>query len=113
MASRSIASIDDTVTRPQLRALVVLDHRGGSCRVGDLANELSIHPSTATRLCDLRVRRRLAKREVVPANRCEVEVILLPEGKQLVDGVTALRRRDISTLLARVPVSQRRRIVEA
>ena len=42
VASRSIAAVDDTVTLPQFRALVVLDARGGQCRVGDLARDLAI-----------------------------------------------------------------------
>ena len=33
VASRSIAALDDSVTMPQCRALVVLDHLGGVCRV--------------------------------------------------------------------------------
>ena len=36
VASRSIAAVDDKVTLPQFRALVVLDVNDGSCRVGEL-----------------------------------------------------------------------------
>ena len=102
----------DTVTLPQFRALVVLDHRGGRCRVGDLAAELLIQPSTATRMCDRLVRRHLVRRRVVADNRREVDVILQPTGKQLVDQVTSLRRHEIAAILSRVPSAQRRSIVD-
>ena len=49
VAARSLAVVDAEVTLPQYRALVVLAARGPRL-VGELADELSIHPSTETRL---------------------------------------------------------------
>ena len=48
VASRSIAAVDDAITLPQFRALVVLDGDESGMNVGALANELRIQPSTAT-----------------------------------------------------------------
>jgi DNA-binding MarR family transcriptional regulator len=112
VASRSIAAIDGSVTLPQFRALVVLDHSGGSCRVGDLAAELRIQSSTATRLCDRLVRRGLVERHVEEKNRREVTVTLSSAGKGLVDRVTEVRRVEIGAILARIPRSKRRTIVD-
>lgn len=112
VASRSIAAVDDTVTLPQFRALVVLDHLGGACRVGDLGSELRIQPSTATRLCDRLVRSGLVEREVDPANRREVSIALTDAARRLLAAVTAIRRREIAAIVAKVPQAQRRSIVE-
>jgi DNA-binding MarR family transcriptional regulator len=112
VASRSIAAVDDKVTLPQFRALVVLDISGGSCRVGELAYELRIQASTATRLCDRLVRQRLVRRRVDKDNRREVVVTLTPAGRNLVAKATAIRRAEISAIVARVPVEHRNTIVE-
>src|SRR3954447_877524 len=112
VASRSIAAVDDAVTLPQFRALVVLDGAEG-LNVGALANELRIQPSTATRLCDRLVRKRLARRRINPSNRREVTIELTAAGSAMVRDVTARRRREIVAIMGKVPASQRAAIVKA
>jgi DNA-binding MarR family transcriptional regulator len=111
VASRSIAAVDDAVTLPQFRALVVLDTHDRN--VGELAHELRIQPSTATRLCDRLVRKKLVRRQVDDANRREVTVSLSNSGRSLVRDVTARRRREIELIMAKVPAAQRLMIVKA
>lgn len=113
VASRSIAAIDDDVTLPQFRALVVLDGAVDGLNVGGLANELRIQPSTATRLCDRLVRKGLAVRRIEPDNRREVLIVLTPAGRRLVREVTERRRDEIAVIMAKVPAAQRWAIVEA
>jgi DNA-binding MarR family transcriptional regulator len=113
VASRSIASVDEAVTLPQFRALVVLDSNGGQRRVGDLAQELRISPSTATRLCDRLVRKRLVRRDVDPTNRREVTISLSSRGRDLVRTVTERRRVEIASIMSKVPPAQRATIVDA
>lgn len=113
VASRSIAAVDESVTLPQFRALVVLDRDDAGLRVGELAHELRIQPSTATRLCDRLVRRRLARRQVNPANRREVTMLLTASGREVVAEVTLRRRREIASIMAKVPASQRVAIIDA
>lgn len=113
VASRSIASVDESVTLPQFRALVVLDRAEAGLNVGELARELRIQPSTATRLCDRLVRRRLARRRVNPANRREVTMLLTAAGRDVVAKVTRQRRREIASIMAKVPASQRVAIIDA
>ena len=113
VASRSIAAVDEAVTLPQFRALVVLDRADAGLNVGELAHELRIQPSTATRLCDRLVRRRLAHRRVNPRNRREVTILLTGAGRELVSEVTRRRRREIASIMAKVPASQRIAIVDA
>ena len=113
VASRSIASVDESVTLPQFRALVVLDRAEAGLNVGELARELRIQPSTATRLCDRLVRHRLARRRVNPANRREVTMLLTAAGRDVVAEVTRRRRREIASIMAKVPASQRVAIIDA
>ncbi len=113
VASRSIAAVDESVTLPQFRALVVLDRAEAGLNVGELARELRIQPSTATRLCDRLVRRRLARRRVNPANRREVTMLLTAAGRDVVAKVTRQRRREIASIMAKVPASQRVAIIDA
>lgn len=113
VASRSIAAVDESVTLPQFRALVVLDRADAGLNVGELAHELRIQPSTATRLCDRLVRRRLARRRVNRGNRREVNMMLTAAGRDLVAEVTRRRRREIASIMAKVPAAQRTAIIDA
>jgi DNA-binding MarR family transcriptional regulator len=112
VAARSIAESADDVTLPQYRALFVLSSRGPQT-VGSLADSLSVHPSTATRLCDRLVAKRLVLRKPTPENRREVSVSLAARGRRLVDEVTARRRDDIAAIVQRMPVQSRAAAVDA
>jgi DNA-binding MarR family transcriptional regulator len=113
VAARSLAvAAPGDVTLPQYRALVVLAARG-PLRVGDLAAALAIHPSTATRLCDRLVGRRLVRRAVDPGNRRVTTISLTPAGRDVVDDVTAVRRAEIAAIVERIPVALRQPAVAA
>src|SRR5262249_14615293 len=61
IASRSLADTDPDVTLPQSRALVLMASRGPQ-RIADVADDLGVAPSTATRMCDRLVRKQLVRR---------------------------------------------------
>lgn len=102
VAARSLAIVDSEVTLPQYRALVVLASRGPRL-VGELAEALGIHPSTATRLCDRLVAKKLVTRAPGRDNRRETTISLSVKGRRLVDRVTVLRREEIGAIVERVP----------
>jgi DNA-binding MarR family transcriptional regulator len=102
VAARSLASAQDDVTLPQYRALVVLASRGAQT-VGQLAEELDVHPSTATRMCDRLVSKRLITRVQSEANRRETNISLSAAGRRLVDDVTERRRAEITKIVNRIP----------
>jgi DNA-binding MarR family transcriptional regulator len=112
VAARSVAEVDDTVTLPQYRVLVVLASRGPQ-PVGVLADELGVHASTATRMCDRLVRRDLIRREVSSTSRRQVEIRLAPAGRRLLGRVTAARRVAIGDIVDRVPAELRPALVTA
>ncbi len=112
VAARSLTGADAEVTLPQYRALVVIAAKGPQ-RVGDLAEALDIAPSTATRLCDRLVDRRLVERLVDGSNRRETTISLTRSGRALVDRVTDVRRNEIRSIVERIPVVLRRPAVDA
>jgi DNA-binding MarR family transcriptional regulator len=112
VAARSIAQVDETSTLPQYRTLVALAARGPQ-NVGALAEEIGVHSSTATRMCDRLVRKGLIDRANSPESRREVIVSLTPAGKRLLARVTDLRRRAIAEIVAKVPDSLRDVMVDA
>lgn len=104
VAAASLSEVED-LTLPQFRALVVLTQ--GPAPVGELATTLAIHPSTATRLCDRLVRKRLVRRHRGRTDRRSTEVALTDDGRRLVDDVVARRRHAIRGILGRLSPSQR------
>ncbi|HET7486918.1 MAG TPA: MarR family transcriptional regulator [Acidimicrobiales bacterium] len=101
VAARSLAGEDD-VTLPQWRACVVLSTRPG-LTVGDLAAILDVHPSTATRLCDRLVRKRLVLRRPDRADRRTIRLELAAAGNRLVERVTERRRLALAEIVDRIP----------
>lgn len=99
VAARSLADID--VTLPQYRALVVVGTRP-AVMVGDLASALDIHPTTATRLCDRLVAKRLLRRVHAADDRRAVELHLTASGQRLLRRVGDRRRRDLAVIVERM-----------
>lgn len=104
IAGRSLAEVDADVTLPQSRALVVLAARGPQ-RIVDIAAELGVAPSTATRMCDRLVRKNLARRYRTPADRREVRLSLTPAGRELVRDVTRRRRDELARIIDAIPAA--------
>ena len=112
VAARSLASVDLSVTLPQYRALIALATRG-PLNVGELADELGIHPSSASRLCTRLVAKRLVRRTTVRGDRRETSLSLTASGRRLVDRVLSGRRREIAAIVSRIPAELRRPAVDA
>lgn len=104
IASRSLADIDPEVTLPQSRALVLLASRGPQ-RVIDIAEDLGVVPSTATRTCDRLVRKGLLRRYRAAADRREVKVSLTATGRDLVASVTERRRAELARVVEAIPTA--------
>jgi DNA-binding MarR family transcriptional regulator len=64
-------------------------------------------------MCDRLVRKGLIVRERQEGDRRAVQVSISAEGQRLVGVVTRRRRRDIQTIVRRVPASERERLVSA
>jgi DNA-binding MarR family transcriptional regulator len=112
VSARSLAAAEERVTLPQFRLLVVLASHGETKQVA-LAESLAVNPSTAMRMVDRLVATGLVSRSVNPSSRREVLLSVTEAGRQIVDEVTGLRRREISAIVARMPARVRNGLVEA
>ncbi|MCB0993705.1 MAG: MarR family transcriptional regulator [Acidimicrobiales bacterium] len=101
VAARSLAEVDEIVTLQQYRALVVL-HERDSAATRDLAVELGIHASSATRLCDRLVAKELVDRSVSDRDRRESVLTLSDAGRALVDQVMLRRREELRAIVRRM-----------
>ena len=112
VTARSLAAVEDRVTLPQFRLLVVLATHGDA-KLVELADRLGVNPSTAMRMVDRLIAAGLAERRVNPGNRRETVLRVTPEGDRLVSDVTAARRREIAAIVERLAPRQRTALVEA
>jgi DNA-binding MarR family transcriptional regulator len=92
LTARTLDERNVDVTLSQYRALVVLASRGPQ-RTMDLADELGVQSSTATRMCDRLIRKGLVRRFQRTEDRRVSWLGLTESGKDLI-GSTMLRRRD-------------------
>ena len=107
VSARSVAAVEDTVTLPQLRVLVILASRG-PLNLGAVAEGLGVHLSNATRACNRLVAAGLLDRRDNPADRRNLLLELTPAGHDLVHRVMSHRRAAIADVLDRMPSSRRR-----
>jgi DNA-binding MarR family transcriptional regulator len=98
IAARAIADLPGELTLPQLRVLVVL--HGGARSVRSLAETLAVHPSTATRLVDRLVNKRLLRRTPGVEDRREIYLSLNATGRHVVERVMVVRRRELAAVLS-------------
>jgi len=112
VAARSLATVADDVTLAQYRVLIELAARGPQ-RLADLASALTVERSTATRMCDRLVRKRLVARQRSTDDRRVVRVSLTEAGAELVVEVSRRRRAEIARIVRRIPVADRPQVVGA
>jgi DNA-binding MarR family transcriptional regulator len=112
IATETLEDVAGDLTLPQFRALAAVDARG-PCSVGELAEELGVHASTATRMSRRLVTKKLVARRSARHDRREQEISLTATGQQVVDTVMLRRREAIAAIVEKVPVAQRRAMVRA
>ncbi|MDG9718028.1 MarR family transcriptional regulator [Streptomyces sp. DH24] len=112
VSARSLGEVEERVTLPQFRMLVVLATRGAT-KLVTLAELLQVAPSTAMRMVDRLIAAGLADRRLNPRNRRETLLRLTDEGRRTVEEVTARRRAEIATIVERLGPEQRAALVDA
>ncbi|MGC9540700.1 MarR family winged helix-turn-helix transcriptional regulator [Streptomyces sp. UG1] len=112
VSARSLAEVEEGVTLPQFRMLVVL-HTRGATKLVALADLLQVAPSTAMRMVDRLIAAGLADRHLNPGNRRETLLQLTDEGRRTVEDVTARRRTEIAAIVERLTPTQRLALIEA
>ena len=92
ITARSISAVNEDVTLPQFRSLVVLATAGPQT-VSALADRLAVHASTMTRMCNRLVTRGLVVRAPSAVDRREVVIALTTMGTTVVENVMTARRK--------------------
>ncbi|WP_344276488.1 MarR family winged helix-turn-helix transcriptional regulator [Actinomadura napierensis] len=112
VSARSLAAVQDRVTLPQFRLLVVLSWQGPA-KLVTLAAGLDVNPSTALRMVDRLVTAGLVERRASARSGREISIELTAAGRAVVEQVTARRRADIAGIVSRMPSGERRALVAA
>ncbi|MCV7209025.1 MarR family transcriptional regulator [Mycolicibacterium canariasense] len=112
ISARSIADVDESITIPQFRVLVILSTRGPS-NLSTLAGLLDVQPSTIGRMVERLVTAGLLERRPHPSSRRELMVELSPRGRKTVRTVTMRRRSEIARVVEAMPARQRHGLVDA
>jgi DNA-binding MarR family transcriptional regulator len=111
IAAASVAD-EQLVTLVQYRALVVIAG-APQCRVNDLAQALTVHPTTATRLLDRLVSKELVRRSGAPGDRRVASLTLTSRGAAIVRRVQARRRAAIERVVGHMGASSSAVVVGA
>lgn len=106
IAAASVAEVEDRVSIPQLRILVLVGTRG-PLGLGVVADELGVDSSNASRAVDKLIKAGLLDRRDSPEDRRKLALTLTPSGAALVQTVTDHRRDAIAAVLKRLTASQR------
>ncbi len=112
VSARSLATVEDTVTLPQFRTLVVLATHGTS-GLKQLAQRLGVNASTALRAVDRLILAGLVDRRDNEHDRREVLIEVTAAGRALVEDVTDRRRAALAEIVAAMPDLGRPELVEA
>jgi DNA-binding MarR family transcriptional regulator len=112
VSARSLAAIEEALTVPQFRMLVVLDS-GGPTNLTRLAEQLAVNPSTAMRMVDRLTGAGMVERAPDPADRRVVVLAATAAGRQVVRQVTERRQAEITRIVSTMPAQGRGAMVEA
>ncbi|MFI7703600.1 MarR family winged helix-turn-helix transcriptional regulator [Nonomuraea sp. NPDC049480] len=112
ISARSLSVVEETVTLPQFRLLMIISVHGPMKLVA-LAERLAVNPSTAMRMVDRLIAADLVTRNVNPRDRREILVDLTENGHRTVAEVIERRREEIAAVVRRMAPEQRAALVEA
>lgn len=112
VSARSLAAVEEALTLPQFRMLVVL-HSRGELSLSALAAELDVQPSTAMRMIDRLTAAGMVTRGSSPTDRRTSMVSLTDAGRSTVTDATDRRRAEIARIVAAMPVTRRRELIRA
>ncbi|MFC9975354.1 MarR family winged helix-turn-helix transcriptional regulator [Spirillospora sp. NPDC127200] len=94
----------------QLRAMEAIEHRT-ELNLRDLARELDVIPSSASRLCDRLEAAGLLARRGSDADRRQITLRLTALGERSLHELSARRRRDLHQVLSRMTPDGRDRLL--
>jgi len=102
ITAASIADVDDRVTVPQLRVMMMIATRGAMNLVA-VAAGLGVSSPNASRICDRLLKAGMLDRTEDPHDRRHVTLTLTSDGEALIDRVLRHRRTAIRKILRSLP----------
>lgn len=112
IAARSLAAVEESLTLPQYRMLVVLDARG-PVSLARMADLLDVNPSTALRMVERLSVAGMVEKIPNPENRREVLLRPTPSGWQVVRQVNANRRKQMAAIVETLDPQSREDLITA
>lgn len=109
ITAASIAVVDDVVTVPQLRVMMMLATRG-PMNLAAVAAGLDVSPSNASRICDRLLGIGMVDRREDAADRRNIVLTLTPDGQGLIDRVIDHRRSAVRRVLKQLTPQQREQL---
>jgi len=109
VVARTLADVDQSVSVPQLRVLVML-HGEGPMNLTAIAEGLGVNPSNASRTCDQLVAAALVRRQEDARDRRAISVDLTAKGRRLVDSLMDARRAAIEDLVQHLSSTELKRL---
>jgi DNA-binding MarR family transcriptional regulator len=98
IVARTLSDVEDTLSVPQLRILVML-YFESPLDLTTIGRNLNVDRSNASRPCERLVAAGLLRRREDPRDRRHVALSLTPKGRRLVDSVMSRRREIIDALV--------------
>jgi DNA-binding MarR family transcriptional regulator len=112
VVARTLAGVEQMVSVPQLRVLVMLRYEG-TLNLKAIAGGLGVNPSNASRACDKLVGAGLISRGDAEHDRRNVSISLTDEGRRLVDSLMRARAELLGGAVADMRPADRRRLVQS
>jgi DNA-binding MarR family transcriptional regulator len=112
IAAASVAEVDDIVTVPQLRVLMMIFTRG-PMNLGSVAAGLDVSAPNASRICDRLLKAGLLDRNEDPVDRRNITLTLTKDGQRLIDRVNRHRRTAVRRVLRQMSASDRESLAVA
>jgi DNA-binding MarR family transcriptional regulator len=111
-STRALAAVDETLTMPRFRMLVVLENAGPTNLAG-LAERLAVNPSTATRRVDRLSASGMVERTPDPTDGRVTKITAPAAGRTVVREVNARRQADIARIVAAMPGGDQKALIAA
>jgi DNA-binding MarR family transcriptional regulator len=106
ITAASIAEVDDRVTVPQLRVVMMIATRGAMNLVA-VAAGLGVSSPNASRICDRLLKAGMLDRTEDPQDRRHIALTLTSDGEALVEQLIRRRRTAVRKILRGMPAQER------
>jgi DNA-binding MarR family transcriptional regulator len=105
LIAESLVDVRPAITAAQWRVLVLSSD--GGCNVSSIAEDLGVHRSNASRVCDRLVRAGLLCRRRSDQDKRHVLLALTPAGRRLFNSAMEYRRRRLEEAMGRMTEAER------